>query len=171
VVKVNSTGTDLIYCGFIGGEEFDYAYGLDVDEHGCVYVSGYTSSDETTFPVRTGPDLTYNGSGWENDGFVAKLNADGTAHVYCGYIGGYYYDECKGIAVDPMGCAYVFGETDSIEESFPLKVGPDLTHNGGTDIFVVKDEAPGTDLAYCGYIGGIENDRAEDIAIDESDLH
>jgi len=76
-----------------------------------------------------------------------------------------------GIAVDPMGCAYVFGETDSIEESFPLKVGPDLTHNGGTDIFVVKDEAPGTDLAYCGYIGGIENDRAEDIAIDESDLH
>ena len=36
-------------------------------------------SNEQTFPVVTGPDLTHNGSGW--DGFVAKVNAAGTALV------------------------------------------------------------------------------------------
>ena len=39
-----------------------------------------------TFPVIGRPDLTYNGG--ESDAFVAKVNASGTALVYCGYIGG-----------------------------------------------------------------------------------
>ncbi len=44
-----------------------------------------TASDQATFPVTGGPDLTYNGS---SDAFVAKVNGTGTALVYAGYIGG-----------------------------------------------------------------------------------
>ncbi len=40
---------------------------------------------QATFPVTVGPDLTYGG---DYDAFVAKVNAAGTALVYCGYIGG-----------------------------------------------------------------------------------
>ena len=43
-----------------------------------------TDSDQTTFPVKAGPSLSYGGV----DAFVAKVRADGTVLDYCGYIGG-----------------------------------------------------------------------------------
>ena len=61
------------------------ARGIAVDSSGNAYVTGYTASTEATFPVTVGPDLTFNGG---SDAFVAKVNAAGTALVYCGYIGG-----------------------------------------------------------------------------------
>ena len=61
VAKVNAAGTGLVYCGYIGGSESDYGDGIAVDGSGNAYVTGFTESDEATFPVTVGPDLTYNG--------------------------------------------------------------------------------------------------------------
>src|SRR5258708_1492935 len=60
----------LVYAGYIGGSGYDYASGVAVDTSGNAYVAGLTNSDETTFPILVGPDLTYNGFG--GDAFVAK---------------------------------------------------------------------------------------------------
>ena len=57
-----------------------------MDGEGNAYVTGYTDSIEASFPVTVGPDLTWNGG--PSDAFVAKVNAAGSALVYCGYIGG-----------------------------------------------------------------------------------
>ncbi len=146
VAKVNAAGTALVYCGYIGGNGIDVGLGMTVDNSGNAYVTGYTYSTETTFPVTVGPDLTFNGGG--TDAFVAKVNAAGTALVYCGYIGGNGPDYGYGIAVDSLGNAYVTGITYSTEATFPVIVGPDLTHNGGLDAFVAKVNAAGTALAY-----------------------
>lgn len=51
----------LLYCGFIGGADREHGEGIAVDSQGCAYVTGYAESDETTFPVIVGPDLTHNG--------------------------------------------------------------------------------------------------------------
>jgi hypothetical protein len=41
--------------------------------------------------------------------------------------------------VDAVGNAYVTGETQSTEQTFPVISGPDLTYNGGTiDAFVAR---------------------------------
>jgi len=153
VAKVNATGTALVYCGYIGGSAYEYAYGIAVDGSGNAYVAGSTYSSQATFPVTVGPDLTYNGG--NSDVFVAKVNASGTALVYCGYIGGSDSDYGLGVAVDGSGNAYVTGYTSSDQATFPVKVGPDLTFNGGlNDAFVAKIDASGSALVYCGYIGG-----------------
>ncbi|MCD6422218.1 VCBS repeat-containing protein, partial [bacterium] len=145
VAKVNAEGTGLLYCGYLGGGNWDHGYGIAVDGAGCAYVTGNTNSDEESFPVCVGPDLTYNGG--DCDAFVAKVNAEGTELLYCGYLGGRGVDVGHGIAVDGVGCAYVTGYTYSDEESFPVCVGPDLTFNSsnGTewDAFVAKVEALG----------------------------
>ena len=98
VAKINAAGTGLVYCGYIGGADDDMGLGIAVDAAGNAYVAGSTSSTEATFPVTTGPDLTYNGGA--QDAFVAKVNATGTSLDYCGYIGGAGSDQGLGIAVD-----------------------------------------------------------------------
>jgi len=163
VAKVNSSGTSLVYCGYIGGSNNDYGFGIAVGGSGNAYVTGRTYSTETTFPETVGPDLTHNGS-W--DAFIAKVNAAGTGLTYCGYIGGSDWDDGLGIALDESGNAYVAGHTGSTAATFPEAVGPDLTHNGGTyDAYVAKVNASGTGLVYCGYIGGSETDYGQSIAV------
>ncbi|MDD1716167.1 MAG: SBBP repeat-containing protein, partial [Methanolinea sp.] len=136
VAKVNSGGTDLTYCGYIGGSGDDWGTGIAVDTTGHAYVTGYTDSSEASFPVKGGPDLTYNG--WE-DAFIAKVNSGGTALMYCGYIGGGGRDYGNSIAVDVGNHAYVAGDTNSSEATFPVKKGPDLfLWAPGYDAFIAK---------------------------------
>jgi len=171
VAKVQTAGTALVYCGYIGGSGDDGGGDIAVDGVGNAYVTGFSWSTEAGgFPVTVGPDLTYNGdTGYSGgDAFVAKVNVAGTALVYCGYIGGSDGEGGSGIAVDGAGNAYVVGCTTSSEaEGFPVTVGPDLTYNGGDyDAFVAKVSAAGTGLVYAGYIGGSGSDCGNGIAVD-----
>jgi hypothetical protein len=166
VAKVDASGTNLVYCGYLGSASPWGDGGIAVDASGNAYVTGFTSSNQSTLPVKIGPDLTHNGG---IDAFVAKVNSAGTDLVYCGYIGGSGDDTCLGIAVDDSGNAYVSGETYSSQTTFPVKVGPDLTYNGGgADAFIARVNASGTELDYCGYIGGSGGETASGIAIDSA---
>jgi hypothetical protein len=170
VAKVNPAGTDLVYAGYIGGvqSEVDFYYGgigVDIDDQGNAYVTGPTYSTQATFPVKVGPDVTFNG---EIDAFVAKVNPSGTGLVYAGYIGGASTDAPGSIAVDDSGRAHVAGFTSSSQATFPVKVGPDLTHNGDQDAFVASVDPSGASLTYAGYIGGNARDGAHAIASDDA---
>ena len=164
VARVKPDGTALIYAGYIGGDSADSGNGIAVDATGAAYVTGYTRSFKTTFPVVGGPDLTFNDG--DGDAFVAKVNPAGTALTYAGYIGGTDSDRGRGIAVDSAGAAYVTGETFSSEATFPVVGGPDLTFNGNMEAFVAKVAPDGTALTYSGYIGGNDYDSGYGIAVD-----
>ena len=164
VAKVSPTGTALVYAGYIGGAGgWDSGTDIAVDGAGNAYVTGGTNSDQATFPVSGGPDVTYNGDG---DAFVAKVKPDGTALVYAGYIGGAGGDGGSGIAVDAAGNAYVTGDTNSDEATFPVSDGPDLIFSGFWDAFVAKVNPAGTALLYAGYIGGAYEESGSGIAVD-----
>ncbi len=124
IAKINPEGTGLVYAGYVGGDQFNFAYGIALDGGGNVYIVGRTDSTEATFPVGLGPDLTYNGG--DNDGFVAKIRPDGTGLVYAGYLGGSGDDRGYGIAVDGGGNVYIAGNTSSSEANFPVAGGPDV---------------------------------------------
>jgi uncharacterized repeat protein (TIGR01451 family) len=171
VAKVDPTGSQLLYVGFIGGSGDDRGKATAVDSLGNAYITGETNSTQTTFPVTAGPDLTHNGF---SDAFVAKVNTSGTSLVYAGYIGGFGNDRGTGIAVDASNRAYVTGETDSIGGSFPDGDGFgglatfDSIQNGGLDTFVARVAADGGSLEYAGFIGGLGTDRGTSIAVDAS---
>ena len=86
MAKVNAAGTGLDYCGYIGGRTRTMAAASPSTAPATPTSPARRCSSEATFPVTVGPDLTYNGGA--SDAFVAKVNADGTALAYCGYIGG-----------------------------------------------------------------------------------
>jgi hypothetical protein len=163
VAKISANGSALIYAGYIGGSGNDRGNGIAVDSFGNAYVTGVAASTEATFPVVEGPDLTHNGG---DDAFITKVSADGATLIYSGYIGGNSTDSGNGVAVNAAGAAYVVGSTFSTQASFPVLEGPDLTHNGATDIFVAKVNVAGTALNYAGYLGGNGGDPGRGIAVD-----
>jgi hypothetical protein len=178
VAKVAPLGSSLEYAGYVGGAgDFDIGYGVAVDGTGAAYVSGSTDSTEASFPdgdgfgAVMGPDISYNGG--TSDAFVAKVASPGTSLAYAGYVGGSGFEQGQDIAVDGTGAAYVIGDTDSSEASFPdgdgfgTVMGPDTSYNGGlSDAFVAKVASPGTSLAYAGYVGGSGIEVGQGIAVD-----
>lgn len=163
VAKVKADGTGLDYAGYIGGRWDDVCRGIALDAAGNAYVAGITGSDETTFMLKAGPDLSWNGG--SSDAFVAKVNPDGSL-AYSGYIGGEDNDGGLGIALDAAGNAYVTGGTGSPESTFPVREGSDMTYNGSGDAFIAKVNPAGTGLVYCGYLGGDRDEAGWGIAID-----
>jgi hypothetical protein len=163
VAKVNAGGSALVYAGYVGGVDFDFGRDVALASGGRATLAGFTASDEATFPETVGPDLTKN---MNDDGFVARVNAAGSALEFAGFLGGDGMDFGQGIAVDLTGASYVTGYTNSDQATFPVSVGPDLTHNGGNDAFLVKVNPTGSALAYGGYIGGSADDAGHNVALD-----
>ncbi len=165
IAKLTPDGTQVAYLAALGGDRGDAAFDVAVDPKGNAYMIGGTASDEASFPAFVGPDLTYSPGIRTVDGFIAKVNATGTGLLYAGFVGGTANDFMEGVAVDAQGQAYITGIAQSRpDQGFPVRVGPDLTHNGGYDAFVAKLKAvPGSSIAeenyvFSGYIGGAGDD-------------
>ncbi|MCK4271901.1 hypothetical protein KAX22_04570, partial [bacterium] len=76
---VDADERDLVWSTFLGGSVSEDGLSVAVGGDGCVYVTGYTSSDE--FPTSTGAfDTSYSRGG--SDAFVAKLSPYGTELAY-----------------------------------------------------------------------------------------
>ena len=167
VARLSDTGVDFDYCGFIGGDNWDLAFGAALAPNGELGVVGRSSSLNSSFPVVAGPDLTRNDEE-AADAYIALVKADGSGLTYCGYVGGANIDTLYAVTFDQTGAAYAVGGTDSNELTFPVLGGPDLSHSqSGDDAFIVKVNPSGTALQYCGYIGGAGNDEAYSVAVDE----
>jgi len=99
------------------------------------------------------------------DLFVSKINADGSALVYSTYLGGAVDDFGTGIAVDAAGNALVSGWTESTDFPATNAILPVLS--GGRDAIVAKFDAGGA-LTYATHLGGLRNDLAYRVAVDDS---
>ena len=133
VVKLEPSGTNLIYSTYLGGSLNDEAWGIAVDTNRNVYVIGRTSSFD--FPVVHAYQSIIGGL---DDVFVARLNPNGTALDYSTYLGGLLSDEGYGIVVDNAGDAYITGQSGSLD--FPLYPATNILGSifGGGEVFIAK---------------------------------
>jgi hypothetical protein len=163
VTKLNANGTALQYSTLLGGDDYDFGFGIAVDRQGAAYVTGVTYGIFTsTFPVTGNAyQTTYGGGG---DAFVSKLSADGSSLVYSTFLGGTASDGGRSVALDSNGAAYVTGFTTS--SAFPITAGAFQTVlNGSEDAFVAKLSADGSGLVYSSFLGGSANDGGYGIAV------
>jgi hypothetical protein len=99
------------------------------------------------------------------DGFVAKLNPEGSALSYATLLGGSESDDGRSIVVDSGGNAYIAGLTYS--GNFPTTPDAhDGSFNGDDDAVVVKLDPAGTQLIYSTYLGGDSTDESYGIGLD-----
>ncbi|HEX3083747.1 MAG TPA: PQQ-dependent sugar dehydrogenase, partial [Pyrinomonadaceae bacterium] len=168
VTKIDPAGANILYSTYIGGSGLDRADGIAIDPSGNAFVVGRVDSTSTDFPTTAG-SFAPNYRGGDFDGFVLKLNAQGNALIYSGFLGGEENDSVEGVAVDAAGVAYVTGGTKS--NGFPATGNTyQVQRAGDTDAFLTKINAAGSGLLYSTYIGGSGTDRGSGVVIDGNGL-
>lgn len=165
VTKLDGAGSRLLYSTLLGGSGNEEASSIAIDSSGNAYVAGGGKS--TDFPVTSGAFQRTKGAGATEDGFVAKLNADGGSLIYASYLGGSGPDGVFDIAIDDAGNAYMTGITYSTD--FPI-TGLALQHSnaGDADGFVSRLNPSGTALTYSTYLGGPRGEQGLRLAVNSS---
>ncbi|MFW9963205.1 MAG: SBBP repeat-containing protein [Candidatus Sifarchaeia archaeon] len=159
VVKVNSTGTGVLYSTYVGGSGIDELNSISVDDDGIVYATGLTAS--SNFPTQNAYSDSLNGF---KDCFVFKLSQNGQSILYSSYIGGSDTEDGTAIIHDSAGAAYITGYTES--NDFPLVDAYDATFSGAGEAFVSKFNTTTNALEYSSYLGGSGEDEGKCIAVD-----
>jgi len=157
-VKVNSTGTGVLYSTYVGGSGMDELNSISVDDDGIVYATGFTSS--SSFPTQNAYSDSLKGL---IDCFVFKLSQDGASILYSSFIGGSDTEYGAAIMHDSAGAAYIIGYTES--NDYPLENALDATFSGTGEAFVSKFNGTTNALEYSSYLGGSGEDIGKDIAI------
>ena len=163
VFKLNVQGNALVYSTFLGGEDNDSTEGIAVDSSGNAYVTGGTRS--SGFPVTSSAFQSFRTG--DTDAYFTKLNSSGSAVLYSTLLGGGSTDRGSGVAIDSSGSAYVAGYSASPD--FPTQNAFQGFSGGSFDAFIAKidtNAAGAASLLFSTYLGGIGDDKAYGIAID-----
>ncbi len=113
-VKLNPTGTAIVFSTLLGGSGSDSGTAIAIGASGAVWVAGYTSS--VNFPATVSPGFT----GYY-DGFITELSSDGTSLPFASYLGGSGDDRCLAMALSGSIGPIIVGMTGSVD--FPATAG------------------------------------------------
>ena len=176
VMRLNATG-GIVFSTYLGGSGNDGAGDVVIDSAGQIIVTGTTNS--TDFPTTVGAyDRTFNtppagdNTAFPLDAFIARLSADGTRLTYGTYYGGQTYETILDSAIDPQGFLTIVGVTTSSATGRDIPLTGDAfdsTWNGSEDGYVARfklDGAGTADLKYATFLGGVNQDAIEAVAID-----
>jgi pimeloyl-ACP methyl ester carboxylesterase len=148
VAKLDSSGV-LIWNTFLGGSGSDFGFGINLDESGNVYATGYSDSSWGT------PSSPYI---LGTDAFAVKLDPAGDL-VWNTFLGGSGNDLGYDITVNAGGDVFVAGRgTESWGD-------PVLPHTAGADGMAARLDSSGT-LIWNTFFGGNGTDYGYNIKLD-----
>ena len=185
VAEISAGGTNLLYSSYLGGQNYDQATGITVDQANFIYVTGLTAS--TNFPTTNALAGFKFLNGATNaspacDAFVCKYSPGFTNLVYATFLGGTNSDAATAITADTTGHAYVVGWT--VSTNFPGAyrndgftnctrfVSNQLTNNLfnlfgiTTNAFLTELSANGASILHTAVFGGSLMDVPNGVALD-----
>lgn len=162
VSTLDPAGSFLVGSTFLGGANFDAAWGLGhYGNEG--WVTGWTDSPD--FPTTEGAyDETWNG---DSDAFVARVDGSCTDLPWCTFLGGSGSDQGYAAAAYwDLGVDLVVVTGLTCSADFPVTPGAhDGSLGGVSDAFVaLLDVFTGSSLLGCTYLGGSDSDMGWGIA-------
>ena len=163
IVKLDPSGSSLVYSTYFGGSGGDFLYGIAVDQAGFIYVTGdFASAD---FPITPGAFSSVFGRG-----LLAKLNQTGTGLVWSTRMGmpGNGFHDGRSVTIDSAGNLIVIGGAATAVMPVVGGVQPG-GYGGNSDAFLWKFNQAGTALLFSSYLGGSGVDWGYGVAVDASD--
>lgn len=165
VGKVSPSG-QLLWSTFIGGPNYERAYGIALDAAGFVYVAGRAGPG---FPVTTGAFQTVHQGGQESafygpeDGFVCKLQPDGSAVVFCSFFGTDDPRIVRDIAVSAAGDIYLASACSNCG-GYPAAIDNAFVNSpigGSEDAVFARIATDGSHVVWATYLGGTNTESSE----------
>jgi len=157
----------VVFSSYSGSTADNWGYTATYDSHGNLYGGGITF--DQGYPTTLGAyQVDFCG---QIDVSISKFDATGSFLHYATYLGGSTADIPHSLHINDNDELYIFGTTGSAD--FPVTANAyDTSFNGGpnttlstsqkflngSDIFVSKLSADGTQLPASTYIGGTSND-------------
>ncbi|MEM7035531.1 MAG: PKD domain-containing protein [Bacteroidota bacterium] len=139
----------LIFSTFTGSTANNFGFSATYDFDGYLYAGGIAYGQG--YPTSLGAFQTLFGGG-SFDISVSKYNDNGQ-QLYATYVGGTGEDQPHSMIADQGGNLFVMGRSSSAD--FPtLANSADGSHNGQTDIVVIKLSPNGANLLGSTYVGG-----------------
>ncbi len=120
VAQIAADGATLLYSTYLGGDNNEIAYGLDVTPQGDIFLGGYTSS--RNFPIKNHWDAYLDTL--DRDAFVARIDPAQTGEnslIYSTYIGGDFSGETTyGVTIDAALNVYLVGRANwsTLDDTF-----------------------------------------------------
>lgn len=165
LLKVDPTGSRVLYTTFFTSKPFDYVAALKVDSQGSAYLTGSTCSQNFAGANK----LSALGPIGSLNSYVAKVSADGSSLLWMSVFGGSKGAYTQGLALDSAGSAYISGSTGSTD--FPTTAGAFQTQPPSTPctrppdnfadpanlsnwVFVTKLAPDGASLVYATLVTG-----------------
>ncbi len=156
VAKFSPNG-QLAWSTYIGGPNYDRSYAIAVDSAGDVYVAGRAGPG---FPTTSGAlqtafggDNNRNSAYGAQDGFVAKLAADGGSLIWSTYFGGSGRGFIRDLDIDPQGRAHI-GFNSYANNPHITSDAHRSTRRGVVDAGYAVISANGQSVEYATYLGG-----------------
>lgn len=163
LLKLNASGSTLVFSRLFGGSAIDTAEDLTIAPDGTLLIAGDTSS--TDLPgINDGIPEQYMAG--EKDAYLAAFTANGRTLQYAAYIGGSASDQASAVVAN-AGEVYVFGTTSSGDMALyvePWETVDDPTFNGPTDGFIAEFTFGNPN--HVSFFGGTGNDSINDVALD-----
>ena len=150
LVKLNATGSAILYATYLGGADNDEAEGVGVDAFGRVVLVGETRSSD--FPLVKPIQPVFGGTA---DGFVARFSPGGGL-AFSSYLGKNLADSLEAVTVLPNGDSYVAGvflsSTMDLRAPLPLQYQP--TQTFGVRNYLAKLTGNPPRIQYSTFVGG-----------------
>lgn len=162
VVKFNSSG-HAIWAKRAGGSLDEFAYGIEVDLFGNVFLCGSFTSTYSAF----GNVLLYNSVGNQNEIFIAKYDSSGN-FLWAKKAGGTGNDYVTDLGLDTHGNCYITGFYHSPIIGFGNNTLTNSGVNQSSDIFIAKLDSSGNHI-WALSEGGTDTDESRGISIDNGD--
>jgi len=168
IAKFDKDGNHLWSKRF-GGDSFDEAYSLAVDNSGNVYITGWFGSPYIDF----GGDNTNRNCGGRlcSNTFVVKLDSNGN-YIWVKKFSGTRGSSGTSLATDSKENLYVVGEfygsTLDFDGDVIINTGNDCSGNSCGDIFLAKLDR-NENLLWGKGFGGIHRDYGVSVSVDKSD--
>ncbi|MFB3905261.1 MAG: SBBP repeat-containing protein [Acidobacteriota bacterium] len=161
VAKLAPDGA-LVWATFLGGPNYDRAYAIEVDGQGYVYAAGRAGQNFPTTPgalqTAFNGDVNPNPHYGQQDGFIAKISADGSTIVWSTYFGGSGRDFVRDIALDPSG-DLILGVSEVDRSNPHVTAGAfQSSLRGPADGIIARLSADGRRVIHASYFGGSTGD-------------
>jgi hypothetical protein len=169
ITELSSDGEDILFSTYLGGDGYDEAYSITLDNNNNIITTGITSS--MNFPTTIGAfDKILGGS---SDAFLSKVNLDTYSLAFSTFLGGNDLDYGNDVICDSLGNIYLTGATES--DDYPVvnpiqfedqKLNQETHASWASDVIIAKFSSDG-ELLNNTRFGGNSTDIGNKIVFDQ----